>query len=78
MLPHNLYPTSRKFFYPSQKWRISDYDLSIRPMRFRSVRIKYGISALDRFELAQDRLWIRMDTVADAPLDIADPNRRAR
>jgi hypothetical protein len=36
------------------------------------------VTAFDRVELAQDRLRPRVDTIANAPLDVADPDRRAR
>ena len=44
----------------------------------RAIRRDQRIAALDRIERAQDRLGLRVDAIANAPLNVADPDRGAR
>ncbi len=61
----------------SQKRRIADHDIRLRPVRFGVVRRQDRVAAFDGVERLQDRVVRLREPVTPHPLDFADPDRDA-
>ena len=61
----------------AEEWWVADYDVRLRPIRFRAVRRHDRVAALDGVEGLQNWVSRFREAVAPHPLDFADPDRHA-